>query len=136
MNAKIVIKDYFVSATNLKIATGSHERRVGRYLASITEEEKDHNIGLDKDVVINEDVWAGFNVTILAGVVVGRGCTLAAGAVVTKSLPPYSICGGVPARFIKFYWTIDQILNHEYKLYKEDERYSREVLESIFQEYL
>ena len=43
--------------------------------------------------------------------------TVAAGAVVTKSLPPYGICGGVPAKPIKFYWTIDQILEHEEKLY-------------------
>lgn len=131
-NAKIIIKRYFVSGNGMKIATGQHERRVGRYLASISETEKNHNIGLDKDVIINEDVWCGFNVSIMAGVEIGRGCTIAAGSVVTKSTPPYSIIGGVPARFIKFYWDIEQILKHESILYSQEERLSCELLENIF----
>ena len=83
-------------------------------------------------VVIGDDVWIGANVTLLAGVTIGRGATVAAGAVVVKSMPPYCICGGVPAKFIKFYLTIEQILEHEAKLYPEKERYSREQLEEIF----
>lgn len=93
-NKSITIKRYFVSARGLKISTGEHERRVGRFLSSITENEKNHSAGLDKPVIINEDVWAGLNVSIMSGVEVGRGCTLAAGTVVTKSTPPYSIWGG------------------------------------------
>lgn len=53
----------------------------------------------------------------------------------SKSTPPYSISGGVPAKVIKFYWTIDQILEHEAKLYPEEERYTREQLEEIFAKY-
>ena len=45
-----------------------------------------------------------------SNVTIGRGSTVAAGAVVNKSVPPYCICGGVPAQVIKFYWTIDQII--------------------------
>lgn len=134
-NAKIIIKQYFVSAKGLHIITGSHERRIGRFCASITESEKNHDLGLDKDVIIHEDVWAGMDVTILPGVTIGRGCTLAACSVVAKSTPPYSIWGGVPAKFIKFYWTIDQILSHEEKLYPEGERYTRPELEDIFEQY-
>lgn len=78
------------------------------------------------------DVWAGMDVMILRGVTVGRGCTLAARSVVTKSTPPYSIVAGAPARFIKFYWTIEQILEHEAALYPEPQRYKREQLEEIF----
>ena len=69
-------------------------------------------------------------------VTIGRGTTVAAGAVVTKPMPPYCVCGGVPAKFIKFYWTIDQILEHESKLYSEEDRYTREQLERIFAEYI
>ena len=134
-NAKIMIKQYFVAAKGLTIITGSHERRVGRFCASITEQEKNHELGLDKDVTINEDVWAGINVTILSGVEIGRGTTIAASSVVAASMPPYCICGGVPARFIKFYWTIDQILEHESLLYPAEERYTREELENIFKTY-
>ncbi len=134
-NAPITIKKYFVSARGLKIATGAHERRVGRFLASIKENEKNHSIGLDKPVIINEDVWAGFDVTIIAGVEIGRGCTLAAGSVVTKNTPPYSICGGVPARFIKFYWTIDEIMKHEQILYPEEARMTKQQLDNLFSLY-
>ena len=75
------------------------------------------------------------NVTLLSGVTIGRGTTVAAGAVVLKSMPPYCICGGVPARVIKFYWSIDQILEHESKLYPDDQRYTREQLEEIMNKY-
>lgn len=52
-------------------------------------------------VQIDEDVWIGANVTILAGVHIGKGSVLAAGAVVTKDVPSYSVMGGVPAKLIK-----------------------------------
>lgn len=134
-NARIIIKQHFVSAIGLKITTGQHERRIGRFLSSITEIEKNHYSGLDKDVIINEDVWAGFDVTIMAGVEIGRGCTIAAGSIVTHSLPPYCMAAGVPAKFIKFYWSIDQIIQHELVLYNEKNRYKREELERIFEFY-
>lgn len=66
---------------------------------------------------------------------IGRGTIVAAGAVVSKSMPPYCVCGGIPARFIKFYWTIDQILEHEKKLYSEEKRYTKETLEQLFLKY-
>lgn len=53
----------------------------------------------------------------------------------SKSTPPYSISGGVPSKFIKFYWTIDQILEHEKTLYPVEERYTREQLVEIFAKY-
>lgn len=71
----------------------------------------------------------------MSGVTIGRGSTVAAGAVVSKSMPPYCICGGVPAKVIKFYWSIDQIIEHEKKLYQENERYTREELKEIFRKY-
>lgn len=49
-----------------------------------------------------------------------------------KSTPPYCIIAGVPAKPIKFKWTIDQIIEHESKLYQESERYTREYLEKVF----
>lgn len=87
--------------------------------------------GYDKDVIVDKDVWIGCNVTLLSGEIVRRGATEAAGAVVSKSIPPYCICGVVPVKFIKFYWSIDQILEHEAKLYVESEWYSRKELEEI-----
>lgn len=54
----------------------------------------------DEKVVIEADVWLGFGAVVLSGVRVGRGAIVAAGAVVTKSVEPYAIVGGNPARQI------------------------------------
>lgn len=52
-------------------------------------------------VKIEDDCWIAANTVILAGVTIGRGSVIAAGSVVTKDIPPYSIVGGVPAKVIK-----------------------------------
>ena len=52
-------------------------------------------------VSIGDHCWLGGRVTVLDGVHIGRGCVVAAGSVVTKSCPDYSILAGVPARVIK-----------------------------------
>lgn len=126
LNAKIIIKDWTAVAPYLYISTGNHKMIPGRFFYSITNSEKGN--GYDADVVINEDVWIASRVTILMGVNVGRGAIIAAGAVVNKDVKPYSIVGGVPAKFIKFKWSIDEILEHEAKLYPENDRYTREEL--------
>lgn len=133
--ATITIKHNVIASHNLKIITGDHERKVGTFCNNITSATKNFNLGLDQPVVIEPDVWIGMNVVILKGVTIGRGTTISAGAVVHRSMPPYCISGGVPAKVIKFYWTIDQILEHESKLYPEEERYTREQLEEIFEKY-
>jgi len=51
--------------------------------------------------VIEDDVWIGARSVIIAGTRIGRGSIVAAGAVVTRDVPNYSICGGVPARVIR-----------------------------------
>lgn len=53
------------------------------------------------DVVIEDDCWIGANATILAGVRIGCGSIVAAGAVVTKDVPAGAIVGGVPARVLR-----------------------------------
>lgn len=50
---------------------------------------------------IGNDVWLGAGVVVLRGVTIGDGCIVAANAVVTQDLPPYTICGGLPARVLK-----------------------------------
>lgn len=55
----------------------------------------------DRPIVVEDDVWFGANVTVTAGVHIGRGAVVAAGAVVTGDVPPYSVVGGVPARVLR-----------------------------------
>jgi acetyltransferase-like isoleucine patch superfamily enzyme len=52
-------------------------------------------------ISIGANCWIGSKVTILDGVSVGEGCVIAAGAVVTRSFPPNTILGGVPAKALK-----------------------------------
>ena len=94
------------------IITGDHRiDLIGRYIIDITDSDKlPEN---DAPVVIEDDVWCGANVTILKGVTIGHGSVVAAGAVVTKSFPPYSIIGGVPAKLLKMRFTPEQIAEHE-----------------------
>lgn len=58
-------------------------------------------------VKIGSDVWIATNVTILRGVEIGDGAVIAAGSVVTKSVPPYAVVGGNPAKFIKWRFPLD-----------------------------
>ena len=55
----------------------------------------------ESTIVIGNDVWIGFGAIILAGVNIGHGSIIAAGAVVTKDIEPYGIVGGVPAKRIR-----------------------------------
>lgn len=52
-------------------------------------------------VTIGKDVWVGGNSMILPGVTIGDGAVVAGGSVVSKDVPPYTIVGGIPAKFIK-----------------------------------
>lgn len=130
-NAKVIIKGDCAIAENLTIHTGNHARICGMFVTDINESNKPK--GYDQDVIIDRDVWIGCNVTILAGVHVGRGATIAAGAIVTKDVPAYTIVGGVPAKVIKINWTIDKIMAHEQKLYPKEQRFSREYLEHLYE---
>jgi maltose O-acetyltransferase len=56
---------------------------------------------ISKPVVIEDDVWLGYNVTVLPGVTIGKGSVIGAGSVVSKNIPQYSIAVGNPVRIIK-----------------------------------
>lgn len=63
-------------------------------------------------IIVKDDVWIGTDALILSGVVIGQGAIIAAGSVVTKDIPPYSVVGGNPAKIIKY-------------------RYSKEIIEEM-----
>lgn len=98
--AKIIIGDDTMIAPHVTIITGRHRYDIqGRTMKSIQENEKRPED--DQEVVFEGDNWIGANATILQGVRVGVGAIIAAGAIVTKDVPPYTIVGGNPARVIK-----------------------------------
>ena len=111
-SAPLTIGKKVVFGPNPIIMTGDHRiDLIGRYIEDVR--GKDKLPENDQPVVIDDDDWCGANVVILKGVTLGRGSVVAAGAVVTKSFPPYSIIGGVPAKLIKMRFTPEQIEQHE-----------------------
>ena len=82
----------------------------------------------DLGVVIDDDVWIGARAVILRGVHIGRGAIIGAGAVVTKSVPPYAIAVGNPAKVSGFRWNVHNILRHEELLYPPEVRFCAEDL--------
>ncbi|MFF0740366.1 CatB-related O-acetyltransferase [Streptomyces sp. NPDC004111] len=61
------------------------------------------------DTVVGNDVWFGHQVTVMPGVRIGDGAIIAAGAVVTADVPPYTIVGGNPARTIRQRFSDSQV---------------------------
>lgn len=92
-NAKISLGDNVLMGPGVKMFSSNH----GAARDSIMNKQE----WKEKDVVIGNDVWLGANVVVVPGVTIGDGSVIAAGAVVTKDIPPYSIAAGIPARVIK-----------------------------------
>ncbi|MGI9603337.1 MAG: acyltransferase [Acidimicrobiales bacterium] len=90
--ARIVLGRHALLAPDVFITTSDYRFDDG---APIMDQDKDEH-----DVVIGDDVWLGAKVIVLAGVTIGEGCVVAAGAVVTSDLAPYCIAGGVPAKVL------------------------------------
>lgn len=67
----------------------------------------------DAPVVFEGDNWIGANAMILKGVTVGEGAVVAAGALVTKDVPPYTVVGGVPARPVKDRFSPEELARHK-----------------------
>lgn len=109
--AYIRIEDFVVIGPHVTVITGNHRiDAVGKYITELTEKDKCPED--DSDVTIGTGAWIGANVTILKGVHVGRESVVAAGSVVTHDVPPYTIVGGVPARYIRDRFTPDEWKRH------------------------
>ena len=86
------------------------------------------------DIVVDDDVWIAYGATVLSGVHIGQGAVVAAGAVVTKDVPPYAIVGGIPAKVMKYRFEpemIEELLKIDYS--KLDETLIREHVDDLYQ---
>lgn len=115
-DSKIYIGNNVMLSTNVFIITGDHRSdMVGEYMINVKEKLPEN----DKQVIIEDDVWVGAGAIILKGTKIGRGSIIGAGAVIaSKSIPPYSVCVGNPARIVKSRFSSEQIQEHE-KILKE-----------------
>lgn len=116
--SKIIIGDHVIFGPHVAIRGGDHRVDIiGRYIDSVTDTEKlPEN---DLNVIFEGDNWIGMNTVILKGVTIGKGSIIGAGSVVTKTIPPYSIAVGVPAKVIKQRFTEEEIKMHEKLLEKK-----------------
>lgn len=125
LRAKFIMKKYSFTGPDIMAITGNHMAVIGMPMRFVGDEMKDKldvNRKYDKNIVVGEDVWIGARAILLSGVTIGRGTIVSAGAVVSKDVPPYSVVGGVPARILKFRWTLDEIVAHEQEVYPLEER--------------
>lgn len=130
--AKFIMKKNSGAAEGLTVVTGNHFSTVGEWRLQRAGDEDEQ---VAKDVIVEEDVWLGANATLLAGVKVGRGATVGAGSVCVKSIPPYAIVMGNPAKVIGFNFTPEEIIEHEKALYPDNERLPFELLEKNYNKY-
>ena len=127
--SRILIGNKVLFGPNVTVIGGNHNTSVnGKYLYDVLEKRP----GDDQDITFEDDIWVGSNVTILKGVTLGRGCVIGAGSLVNKSIPPYAIAAGIPAKVKKFRFDAPTILSHEERLYTPGKRLKKEYIYSLF----
>lgn len=95
LSGDIDIGEYVFFGHNVAIITGTHDYRVLGYARMNTVPQEGH------DIVIEDGAWIASNSTVIGPCRIGAHSVVAAGAVVVKDVPPLTVVGGVPARFIR-----------------------------------
>ena len=131
-SGRFIMKKNSCTAVGLTVVTGNHGREIGQWF---NVSASNHSEDIEKDVIVEEDVWLGTNVTLLCGVRVGRGATVGAGAVVRTNVPPYAIVTGNPAKVVGFSLKPEEVIEHEKVLYPEKERLPLDKLEQNYKKY-
>jgi acetyltransferase-like isoleucine patch superfamily enzyme len=130
--ARFIMKQNSASAEGLTVVTGNHIAFKGEFFI---EKAGDLDVQVPQDVIVEEDVGIYSNVTILAGVRIGRGAIIGSGTVCRKSIPPYAIVMGNPAKIVGFKLSPEEVIEHELVLYPEHERLGLEFLQKNYQKY-
>ncbi len=114
VEASITIGDKVTIGPRVAVITGDHNTgEIGVFVHDVTAKRP----GDDFPVVIEDDAWIGYGAIVLKGVTIGRGSVVGAGAVVTRSIPPYSVAAGNPARVLRYLWDRESAIVHETALY-------------------
>lgn len=129
---QVVIKRNSTLAPNVTIVTNNHVPTVGIPVFLLT---SSHVNDKSSSVIIEDDCWIGTGAKLLAGCHIGRGSVVGAGAVVTKPVPSYAVVAGCPAKIIAVRFTIEQIIEHEARLYPVESRLSEEQIKGLFDSY-
>ncbi|WCE29858.1 CatB-related O-acetyltransferase [Vibrio sp. SCSIO 43137] len=119
-----------ISADNVTLA-GNHPTSTvstntftySKKIGFVNENKDISTITNNEKIIIGNDVWIGSNVILLPGINIGDGAIIAAGAVVTKDVPPYAIVGGVPAKIIKHRFdsdTVERLLSIKWWNWSDD----------------
>lgn len=123
---KLIIKNYVSIAQNVSFILNAehHINHISTYpfKVKILHVEESESFGKG-DILIEDDVWIGYGATIMSGVHIGQGAIIAAGAVVTKDIPPYAIVGGIPAKIIKYRFSqdiINELMKVDYSKLTDD----------------
>jgi acetyltransferase-like isoleucine patch superfamily enzyme len=129
-DAKFIMKHHACAGNGFTVVDHNHISKVEHFTRDLMRKA-------DKtaDVVVEEDVWIGNNVTLLQGVTVGRGASIGAGCVVRDDIPPYAIVVGNPAKVVGFKFNPMQVIKHEKALYPEEERLPMETLMDNYEKY-
>lgn len=76
------------------------------------------------DIIVEDDVWIGYGCIILSGVTIGKGAVVAAGTIITKDVPPYSIVAGRPQKIIKKRFSDDviaRLMKIDYSVFSKED---------------
>lgn len=132
---KLQIGNYVSIANDVRFVLGGNHRYdilstypfKFRYMEEITEAYS------NGPIIVEDDVWIGMNCIILSGIRIGKGAVIAAGSVITRDVPPYSVVGGNPGKIIKYRFTNDIIEElKEFSIDDLSENYIKENISDLY----
>ena len=124
-NAKLIINNYVSIAQHVSfiLKAEHYTDHISTYPFKVKILRTQNTESFSKgNIIVDDDVWIGYGATIMSGVHIGQGAVVAAGAIVTKDIPPYAIVGGVPAKIINYRFEdaiIKELLKVDFKMIDE-----------------